>query len=77
MQPVIYNTERRRQPSTEIEVSTFSQTLVTITMYMNFSVCPYVGHKLMCKAKHSGFYEENAKISIMAKTFTNTLVILY
>ena len=54
-----------------------SRTLVTITMYMNFSVCPYVRHKLMCKAKQSGFYEENAKISIMAKTFTNTLVILY
>ena len=46
-------------------------------MYMNFYVCPYVRHKLMCKAKQSGLYEENAEISIMAKTFTNTLVILY
>ena len=31
----------------------------------------------MCKAKHSGFYEENAEISIIDKTFTNTLVIVY
>ena len=30
----------------------------------------------MCKAKHSGPYEENAKILIIAKTFTNALVII-
>ena len=46
-------------------------------MYMNFPVYPYVRHKLMCKAKQSGFYEENDEISIMAKTFTNTLLVLY
>ena len=31
----------------------------------------------MCKGNQSGFYEENAESLIMAKTFTNTLVILY
>ena len=51
--------------------------MVPIVMYMNFPDWLYVRHKLMYKSWHSGSYEENAEISIMAKTSTNTLVILY